>query len=301
MAAGSFVFCFMDGYQRMLEKDTPTEFQTEFAGKRHEWEGYNSCAVGAGTIQNKTEDLSVAFWNLLEPEVKKRLGNQKVALVKVYAARFPTDAIGEVRIDDVEIHELSEMVREMAETWKVEQFASEKQFFFIRQKESTYSPSLYDGEEGFRKMRSAVVEYLKLFAAATTRELHDRLFDDTVQKIGDVTLANECCNILPEMAAINALEGKVKVSDMITLVPKTGNNMEVYFSQLSDYEMLLRCLSDIMSKQEFGEETDKIWQNMIGCSSICNALHQAIKGGSKIEDLSMLCLMMHVYGDFELR
>lgn len=37
MAVSSFVFCFMDGYKRMIMKEEPTALVTDFAGKRHEW------------------------------------------------------------------------------------------------------------------------------------------------------------------------------------------------------------------------------------------------------------------------
>lgn len=304
MAVSSFVFCFMDGYKRMIMKEEPTALVTDLAGKHHEWNCYISDTISVGMGDKEKDcsgELRSAFWELLEPELKKRLGNQRVSFVKVYAARFPENAIGEVRIDDVEIHELSEMVRRMAETWKAQQFVSTKQFFFIEQNAESYMPSLYDGPDGFQKMRSHVVEYLKLFAAADTQELYGRLGEDAAAKIGDATLAWECYCFLTEVAAMNAFMDKVKVSDIVKLVKEDGSETEICLSSLSDYNMLCDCLKDIINKRDFGEHTDKLWQELVTTSSICNVLNNALNSGSKLENLCILHMSFMVSKDFELR
>ncbi len=304
MAVSSFVFCFMDGYKRMSRKEDPIAFSTYFAGKHHEWCCYKSDALSTGFGDKEKDDLcnlQSDFWKLLEPEIKKRLGNHRVSFVKVYAARFPDHSIGEVRIDDIEIHELSEMVRRMAETWKVQQFVSTKQFFFIEQNAETYSPSLYDGAEGFQKMRSHVVEYLKLFEAADTQELYGRLGEDSTAKIGDATLAWECYCFLTEVAAMNAFMDKVQVPDTVKIVKEDGSETEVCLSSLSDFNMLCECLNDIIIKRDFGENTDKLWKDLVMISSICNVLNNALNAGSKLENLKLTQMTFMVGKDFEVR
>ena len=221
--------------------------------------------------------------------------------MKIYAAKSLTNTTGEVRINDAEIHELSAIVRQMAEKWDMEQFASEKQFIFIEQSADTYTPPLYDGAEGFSRMRSVVAEYLKLFQAADTQELYENLYDETVKKNGDATLAGECCCLLAEIAAMNAINEAIKVSDTVVFRRNDGRETTACLSQLSDFDMLCGCLIDIINKRDFGEGTKQLWQDLIGCSSICHVLNEADKAGSKLENLGLLHMTFIVNDEFELR
>lgn len=102
MALASFLFSFMEGFHKMIAKEEPTEIKTEFAGKTHEWNVYLSNVTGMGLKEKTEENASAyAYWELLKDEIMKRLGNQRLALVKVYASKSPKDVICEVRIDDV--------------------------------------------------------------------------------------------------------------------------------------------------------------------------------------------------------
>ena len=301
MASSMFLFGFMDGYKRISQNAVMTGFTQELEGKNHEWNVVISDLASLGETVDENIDSATRYWEPLKEEIMRRLGNQMLVYIKVYAAKFSNDTIGEVRFDDVEIPELSAIVKSMAEKWEVDQFASEKQFFFIEQTPSTYIPSEYDGEEGFRKMRSKVVEYLLLFEAATTQELYNRLYEDAKNRLGDATLAAECKAFLPEIAAIHALDGRVKINDKVRMVFPDGRQKDLYLSQLSDYLKLEDCLGDIINKKDFGDETNKLLNDLIGCSSIISVLDQARKGGSQIENLSPISMLFNMQEEFEIR
>ena len=301
MASSMFLFCFMNGYKRICNNEVQESFDTEFAGKKHKWNVALSDIANLGQRDNKNTDSSSVYWEPLKDGIIKRLGNQKLVYVKVYLAKFPDETVGEVRLDDVEIPELSAIAKKMAEQWEETQFSSDKQFFFIAQDPDTVIPSVYDGKEGFKKMRSLVAEYLELFEAATNQDLYDRLSDDAEFLLGDATLAAECHSFLPEMAAIHALGNKISVSDMIEIRFADGSVQEVYVSQLTDYAKLDTCLGDIIRCRDFGEKTDKIWKDLLGCSSICSALSNALDAGSKLEDIKLTNLIFNVNNGFELR
>lgn len=301
MSSSMFLFCFMNGYKRICNNDFQISLSTEFAGKKHNWNVVVSDLVSLGQSVRPDADSASIYWEPLKDGIIKRLGNQKLVYVKVYAAKFPEETIGEVRLDDVEIPELSAIVRDMAEQWGETLFSSDKQFFFISQDSDTVVPSLYDGKEGFQKMRSLVVEYLKLFEGATTPDLYDRLCDDAEFLLGDITLASECFNFLPEIAAIHALGDRISVTDKIEIHFADGNVNEVYISQLTDYQKLDTCLGDIIRRRDFGDETDNIWKDLIGCSSICSALNNAMNSGSKMENLRLTNMIFNVRDGFEIR
>lgn len=301
MASSMFLFCFMNGYKRICNNESQISLSTEFAGKKHNWNVVVSDLASLGQSARPDTEVASIYWEPLKEGIIKRLGNQRLVYVKVYAAKFPDKAIGEVRFDDVEIPELSAIVKGMAEQWGETQFASDKQFFFIAQDPNTVVPSLYDGRDGYRKMRSLVVEYLKLFEGATTPDLYDRLCEDAEFMLGDITLAAECYNFLPEIAAIHALGDRISVSDKIRICFPNGRINEVYVSQLTDYAKLDTCLGDIIRRRDFGDETDNLWKDLVGCSSICSALHNAMNAGSKMENLRLTSMIYNVSDGFEIR
>ena len=301
MSIATFLLSFINTFEFMETKDNPINVTTEFAGKEHNWDVYLGNVAGMGSPGDSGKAASATvYWDLLKDDIIDRLGNQKMVYVKIYAARFPDNAIGEVRFDDVAIPELSEQVQKLAEQWEVNQFGSEKQFIFIEQNPATVIPSQYDGPEGRRKMRAHVVEYLKLFEKATTEELYYSLVKDFGNLIGDRVLANECFGFLPEIAAIRALGDRIIVSDQMRISFPDKKTVKAYSTQLSDYLLLENCLIDIIRSGDFGEGTKNVWQDLIGTSAVCSVYAKAQDAGDRITP-KMTTLLYNVDGDFELR
>ena len=297
----TFLMTFMNGIDSMYNKIMPREFTSEFAGREHKWNAYLSNVAGMGKKEDDSDiDVATFYWDILKDEIIKRLGNQKLVYVKVYAAKYPQETVGEVRIDNVAIPELGKIVEQHAAKWNTS-FASDKQFFFIEQDESTILPDPYEGTGGRAQIRSKMVDYLILFEGATTREKYSRLVDDAADRIGDRTLAQEFFSFLPEIAAMHALGGRLKFSDMAEFNFADDTTKRVYLSQLSDYTKIDLCLGDILSKGDFGDETDKVWKDLLGMSSVCNMVEKVKQGGSRLEDLSPVKMIFNVSEGFELR
>ena len=129
----SFSSAFMSGIKRMTDKYKPRTVSVEFAGKSHDWNIYLSDVVAVG--QKNEKDVSnkvAAYWDMLKDDIIKRLGNQQLVYVKIFAAKLPDRIIGECRFDDVPIPELGKKVAMLAAEWELpdpSQWASEKQFF----------------------------------------------------------------------------------------------------------------------------------------------------------------------------
>ena len=271
-ATASFCFAFLFGLRKMYSDEDPEVFATEFAGKRHEWKAYRGDVVTMGDPGEGGHGRDASrYWHLLKEEIKKRLGNQKMVYVKVFAARYPDGIVGECRIDDVAVPELGRLVEGMVQNWPSDKIFTEKQFFFIKQDEKTVIPSPFDGQEGRARLEKLVVEFLKLFRQATTEERYNRLPEDATRITGDPVLANECVYFLPEICAIHAVidkfQGKYEVSDRVIFNLEDGAH-SVYVSQLLDYDKLDQCICDILQKRVLGDETNDLYFELLGCSSI---------------------------------
>lgn len=302
-ATASFCFAFMFGLRKMCNDEDPESFETEFAGKKHNWKAYLGEVVTMGDPGEGGYTFdTTGYWQLLGEEIKKRLGNQKMVYVKIFSARYPDEIIGECRIDDVAVPELGRMVADFVRQWPTDKIFTEKQFFFIEQNEETIIPSPYDGQEGRDKLEKIVVAYLKLFRQATTDELYSRLPEDAEQITGDPVLANECVYFLPEICAIHAVvekfQGKYEVSDRAIFNMADGSH-SVYVSQLMDYDRLDRCICDILQKRLFGDQTQELYYELLGCSSITKLIDEVQK--KDIRDPKPICIFYNMGKGFELR
>ena len=108
MATGSFLFAFMQGIALMRRGEDEVPLESEFVGHTHRWSVYKSNVVGTGESTEDDDDakaVTSVYWNLLKEHIAKRLGNQKMCYVKIYAAKAVgadgEQITGECRINDV--------------------------------------------------------------------------------------------------------------------------------------------------------------------------------------------------------
>ena len=126
------------------------------------------------------------------------------------------------------------------------------------------------------------------------------LFPGSEHEFFPTVLANECFSLIPEMAALCALDGNIEFSDELQFGFPDGKTVKVYASQLSDYAMLDYCFTNIISNGDFGEETRGIWQDLVRSSVLYRALARAQANGvNEMPNLSKLVL--NVDENFVLR
>lgn len=298
MACGSFLFSFMQGIVKMEQKAESETMETSFAGKAHRWKVYLSDVVGMGEAPKL--DSPNVYWAALKESIIKRLGNQKLCYVKIYGAKSFGEVTGECRIDDIKSEELSALVARMVEKWDVEQFASHKMFFFIRQEDETTLPDHYLGIDGFERLKENVKIAAKLFHSCETREQYEELSDRLEQEMEDRTLAAECYAFLPEICAENAFNG---LSYPETVEIQVGRQTPVtcYKNQLADYWRIHNALFSLFEEGEFGEEANQIYQKCISVSSIYNLVKQMKEKGVDLEEGRLTTLLFQVAAGFEIR
>lgn len=300
MAIGSFLFGFMSGISGLFAGENPRTLENDFANRHHSFKVYLSDIVGMG--ESPKDNQVDAYWELLKDDIRKRMGNQRFCYVKVYASKIKDEIIGECRINDVQSDELSAKVADFIKDWSVESFASQKQFFFIVQDANTLQPYPYWGEAGEKDFIGKVLKAVQLFHTSDTQEAFDSLYERLVTELGDATLAWECRYFLPEICAEHAgMQRQVKFSETITLQPQTGDAISLYKHQLADYYTLQNTLFTAFHQGLFGEETNNIYQELVGTSAICSVLEQVLEKTDSLENSRLTDLIYQIDERFELR
>lgn len=305
LCVGSFCFAFMNGLFQMKNGENGKYVTSTFAGKKHTWKSYNSDIIGMGeSVDEHSETLSAKYWDMLKDEIIKRLGDRKMCYVKIFASKAigksDIQVTGECRVNDVASEELGEIVRKHAEKWNIEQFASQKQFFFIKQDNARDYP--YSGIEGRRLLRDKVKMALELFNAVDSDEDYHSLPEKLEETLGDKTLAQECFSFLPEMCTEHAF-GQVKFPETLKLIIGDNDPVTYYQDQLSDYFPISRAMFSLFSDGVFGEDTDNIYRKLIGFSASYNSISQLLNDKGELNNYN--CALSVMYrkfpSDFEIR
>lgn len=299
-AVGSFLFSFLQGVQMMMTDDNAMELSSEFNGKKHTWSVYSSNMVGLG--ENVGSDDTMSYWSILREHIAKRLGNQRMCYVKVYAAKAVGDGeniTGECRVNDVPSDELGALIAEVAAKWDVTQFASQKQFFFIRQDEETLLPYPFEPSQKLTAIREKVRIALDLFLHTQTQVDYENLPEKLEKALGDATLAQECFSFLPEICAEHAFN-EAHFSEQLQFCAN-GKTMTVYKNQLADFFPIGHQMFRLFDDGVFGEATNDLYKMLIAQSAICNSMQQLIENGGKPADSRMTALIFNVSDNFEIR
>ena len=299
-AVGSFLFAFMHGIDKMQNNSEPIQIESEFAGKPHSWRVYRSNIVGMG------DDIKPDFeqyWNALKDGIIKRLGNQRMTYVKVYACKSvgadgQENITGECRVNDVPSDELSAIVAEIADKFEVTNFCSQKMFFFIRQDSQTLLPYPYRMNK-LPALLTKVETALELFNKCNSEEQYNRLTADMVEALGDVTLAEECFAFLPEICAERAF-GEIQFSEQVQIAG-FGETGTVYKNQLSDFFPLGHLMFTIFDSGHFGEQTNELYIKLISMSATGGSVSKILDQGKQLDSVKMTSLIFNVSDHFELR
>ncbi len=302
IAMVQFVFCFMDGVLAMMNDNDPKPLESEFVGKKHRWSVYTSNSVGMGESVHTT---SSELWDLLGEHIVKRLGNQSMTYVKVFLSKCigkdDVNITGEVRINDVPSQELGNLVAEIAKDWEVEQFASQKQFFFIKQDNETKLPNRYAGASGRTDFAAKVQQAMKIYSEIDSQEKYDDYHENLGNILGDNTLAQEIIHFLPEIAAEDAFSEMGYAEDVIISV-EDSEPVNVYKNQLNEYYPLTKMFFSLLQSNVFGEKTNDIYRMLVGNSAIYNVVQQINENGTDdLSNCALTSLNFNPSGNFEIR
>ena len=88
LAEQGFIFGIMSGIKYMMKNEFFKEIKTEFNGP-HSWKMYSSDIVAMGDVPDTINPKEI--WGIIENEIPKYLGNQKISYIKVFAAKNKND------------------------------------------------------------------------------------------------------------------------------------------------------------------------------------------------------------------
>lgn len=278
MAQGGFLFGMLDGIRAMVEDKPSARLETAFAGTPHRWVMYQSNVVGMGDTPQEHE--ASILWKLLREGIADRIGNQKICCIKVYGAKNGDNITGECRMNDIVSPELSAMVADYVREWNTKGFGSQKQFFFLRQEEETYTPYPYSEEQLARFTRQAI----RLFSTCVEQGGYEDYYDALLNQFDDHHLAEELYTFLPEMCAEHAFTS-ISYPEVFS-IHRGDSDITVYKSQLASYYPIQQALLHELGTDEFSNE---LYKAFIAVSSIysviCNAKEQGadlLESGGRI-------------------
>ncbi len=264
MAEGSFCFGIMSGIKFMMNGESFKEIETEYNGI-HKWKMYSSNIVGMGDIPETKNPNE--FWKILENEIPKYLGNQKISYIKVFAAKNNDQITGECRINDEPIKELGELIADYASQWNTENFGSKKQFFFAVQENSTYIPYPYNEEE----IEKFVLEAAYMFDKCETEKDLDDMIVQLGEKTKDYDLAEELINFIPEICAERGFPD-ITYPEKINICIGEDKILEVNKSQIFSYNMIKKAVNHMI---DHGHILKDLYFKYIGISSTYNVICRA--------------------------
>lgn len=252
------------------------EFETSFFKLRKKWTLTRSCIQYTGKrLDNENED----FWDIIGEEIKARLGNKKLYLIKVYASKLKNgEARCECIINGILNKEISMIIEEYTKKWNVEsKFSSIKEFFVIKQSDDTYIEYPHTKEEIIEFTNRAV----KIIAECNTQEKYEKLDKDISCFTENIDVAYEIRSFIPEIFC-ELLFDEVGYSDRIILV-RNNEKIDGYKGQFSNYYWVYEAVINIYKSHRLTEAELK---TIVSLSASYNAISEAIKNGSKISDLN---------------
>ncbi len=271
MAQGSFLFGMLDGIRAMVKDNPSAQLETVFAGIPHRWVMYQSNVVGMGDTPQNHE--ASTLWKLLREGIADRIGNQKICCIKVYGAKNGDSITGECRINNIVSPELSGMVADYVREWNTKGFGSQKQFFFLKQEEETYTPYPYSEEQLVRFTRQAI----GLYGACVEQGSYEDYYDTLLNHLDDHHLAEELYSFLPEMCAEHAFTS-LSYPESFS-IHRGESDITVYKSQLASYYPIQHALLQELGTDEFSNE---LYKAFIAVSSIYNVICSAKEQGADL-------------------
>ena len=252
---------------------------TTWAGAEHRWSVWQGYVL---TLAGRHEGEDRGYWGLFRDLLPSRLGNQKVAYVKVTASSVPGSC--EVRINNQISVELTQVLYDYVRaTWAGDQ-AMKKQFFWIVQDEATYQPYPYTAAD----IRGYVMGAGKIFweldqddSGASDEDLDKEYESRLVQMTRDPWLAKELQLLLPEIVA----DGMMKVPLSDNLVIQSGPaRHELTYHQLACFAPFREAVFSAW-QQELTDQILQSWQQMSG---MYWAIKEAMENGLTEEDFNRI-------------
>lgn len=294
IAVGTFTASLLQTIKNtLLKKSTMPVYSSEFNNHKHKWNVYYSplFVVREKVQSGKIDDLML--WKEIKDILKFFIGNQKSVCVKIYVAKFSDNIISECCIDDIYVHELSDMISEYIENLSdiTDDFYSLRQYIILTQHEKTRLPYKYDGKEGYVELKNklkkicSVIYDLKPFNEEEHEDIDDafyHLITTLDEEVHDFTLCVESLLFIPEIFAANQYNDIAFPESIVIYTGEEEDPLPIYYTQFADYGRINRALWEIFDNYKDTKMRDIMYNRFISMSFSINSI---MASGKQIEDL----------------
>lgn len=274
---------------KALKDEEGKELEVMLPGKKNTFKVYKSEVLIQG---RKEEGGGEDFWSLLGEEISRCVGNKRVYLVKIYAAKTGEAVNCECRINGMIYPKLSRALSQRAAQWKAEgAIYSERQCFTLIQGAEADQSYPFTKKE----VESHTMKALLLYRDCKSQEDYEKLYEKLCDTCGHPSLAAELVTIIPEIFT-EIIFSEVSYSDELMLI-KGNERMHMYKHQLTSYDWIYSVVDRTIRAGYFTkEQVDPI----IYRSASLNAINDALSKGSKRENLSVLGVALPVPLEYQI-
>lgn len=292
MSQASFVFGLLGAAISMRENIEPKRLGSIFAGHTHYWNVYIGDIVSMGDRQDKTTEM---YWSVLKEKIAARIGNQKICAIKIYTSNAGDGNVTcECRINDMVQNDLSGILEEIARSWDVKTFSSDKQYIILKQDEKT----TLDYPLTEMEISELTEKVMKLYEDCNESGTFNQFDDKFHALVTDEDLALEITKFIPEICAERGFDS-LKYPDTLSLM-LNDTEVPIYKTQLFSYVPIFNGVMNAIDNQVF-QNTNRVFEAFIYNSSLYNALDKADKEGVNINDLGVMNMLYDMGEGYTLR
>lgn len=247
------------------------------------------------TCHGKREgELLESFWPQLEEEIKKRLGNKRLYWVKVYCAKMDHKSEVDVRINDVKSADMGKLLEKYVEQWDcLDGYHTEKQCFYLMQKDNTYIPSIFSKEDIINYTEKAINLFEECKHQDDARKLRVKL----IKLCKDDSLGMELFGFLPEIYCKYAFSD-IEYGEQLFLIQKGVPTVEMYQSQVRSFSYMDDVVRKHLRKDKVSQKTI---EKVVQFSANYRAIQKALDEGKDLQDLYTPGIGYFVRADYILR
>lgn len=289
VAAIQFVSSVLEVLQKALKAVEGQEVIVKLPEQENQFKLYKSSVKVQG---NKKSREAIDYWNLLGEELVKRLGNKRVYFIKMYASKAAEKVHCECRVNGMVYPLFTRILERIARSWEIEtEHYAEKQFFVLIQDESTYKPYPLSKKE----VEQFVLSSLLLYRQCSSQEAYDEISKKILKACPNPSLAQELLAFIPEVFAEVIFSEAIYLDSAIFI--RDGKEIEISKHQLTAYDWIHSIIERTIRAGYYEkEQVDCI----ISCSASLNCIQQAMKEGSKLENLCTSGIAIPVDETYEI-
>ena len=231
------------------------------------------------SLHGKREGIMIeSFWDMLQEQILKRLGNKHCYWIKIYCAKMGRKSDVEVRINDVLSKELSDLLKDYVNNWDcIDAYHTEKQSFLFYQKDDTYTPPVFTKEQIVTYTKKAIQMYEK----CEDKEAYKKLRIQLIKLCKDESMGMELFGFIPELYCKHVFSD-LECGEQLFLIRKGEPTVELYQSQVRSFSYIDETIRKYLKNEN---PSQALIEQIAQFSANYRAIQKALDDGDDIKEL----------------